>query len=101
MISRSHLLPAGDLDPQTSKHTLVPLKIAYKKLRLLVDLGVVEQFVDLVGVEGAFHEEARHDGDRAALDEPLEDLAEEHDRGPEGWNVTRTVPTSYCGGRRE
>lgn len=32
---------AGDLDPQTSKHTLVPLKIAYKKLRLLVDLGCI------------------------------------------------------------
>ncbi|GJJ12243.1 hypothetical protein Clacol_006484 [Clathrus columnatus] len=29
----------GDLDPQTSKYTLVPLKVAYKKLRLLVDLG--------------------------------------------------------------
>jgi PAB-dependent poly(A)-specific ribonuclease subunit 2 len=39
--SRSHLLLAGDLDPQTSKHTLVPLKIAYKKLRLLVDLGCI------------------------------------------------------------
>lgn len=32
---------AGDLDPATSKHTLVPLKVAYKKLRLLVDLGCV------------------------------------------------------------
>ena len=31
----------GDLDPQTSSHTLVPLKIAYKKLRLLLDLGCV------------------------------------------------------------
>ncbi len=29
----------GDLDPETSRHTLVPLKTAYKKLRLLVDLG--------------------------------------------------------------
>ncbi|KAG5438494.1 hypothetical protein PCANB_002598 [Pneumocystis canis] len=29
----------GDLDPMTSKYTLVPLKIAYKKLRLLVTLG--------------------------------------------------------------
>ncbi|KTW27568.1 poly(A)-specific ribonuclease [Pneumocystis jirovecii RU7] len=29
----------GDLDPITSKYTLVPLKIAYKKLRLLVTLG--------------------------------------------------------------
>ncbi|KAJ2956748.1 hypothetical protein NQZ79_g7424 [Umbelopsis isabellina] len=34
-------IEAGDLDPQTSKHTLVPLKIAYKKLRLLVDLGCI------------------------------------------------------------
>ncbi|QSL66214.1 hypothetical protein MERGE_000589 [Pneumocystis wakefieldiae] len=29
----------GDLDPMISKYTLVPLKIAYKKLRLLVTLG--------------------------------------------------------------
>ncbi|KZS98990.1 cysteine proteinase [Sistotremastrum niveocremeum HHB9708] len=29
----------GDLDPHLSRHTLVPLKVAYKKLRLLVDLG--------------------------------------------------------------
>lgn len=34
-------LVAGDLDPNTSKHTLVPLKVAYKKLRMLVDLGCV------------------------------------------------------------
>ncbi|KAN0062546.1 poly(A)-specific ribonuclease [Thecaphora frezii] len=27
----------GDLDPKTSRYTLVPLKVAYKKLRLLVD----------------------------------------------------------------
>ena len=33
--------PAGDLDPESSRHTLVPLKVAYKKLRLLVDLGCV------------------------------------------------------------
>lgn len=32
---------AGDLDPQHSRHTLVPLKVAYKKLRLLVDLGCI------------------------------------------------------------
>lgn len=32
-------LLAGDLDHRTSPHTLVPLKVAYKKLRLLVDLG--------------------------------------------------------------
>lgn len=31
----------GDLDPSASRHTLVPLKVAYKKLRLLVDLGCV------------------------------------------------------------
>jgi PAB-dependent poly(A)-specific ribonuclease subunit 2 len=29
----------GDLDPHVSEHTLVPLKVAYKKLRLLVDQG--------------------------------------------------------------
>ncbi|KAH7107329.1 ubiquitin carboxyl-terminal hydrolase-domain-containing protein [Auriculariales sp. MPI-PUGE-AT-0066] len=29
----------GDLDPATSRHTLVPRKVAYKKLRLLVDMG--------------------------------------------------------------
>ncbi|KAI9469074.1 MAG: ubiquitin carboxyl-terminal hydrolase-domain-containing protein [Benjaminiella poitrasii] len=32
---------AGDLDFKRSKHTLVPLKVAYKKLRLLVDLGCI------------------------------------------------------------
>ncbi|PWN41313.1 hypothetical protein IE81DRAFT_292061 [Ceraceosorus guamensis] len=31
----------GDLTPESSKHTLVPLKMAYKKLRLLVELGCV------------------------------------------------------------
>lgn len=31
----------GDLDPSTSTHTLVPLKAAYKKLRVLVDLGCI------------------------------------------------------------
>lgn len=31
----------GDLDPNTSPHTVVPLKVAYKKLRLLVDLGCI------------------------------------------------------------
>lgn len=31
----------GDLDFMQSKHTLVPLKVAYKKLRLLVDLGCI------------------------------------------------------------
>nr|CDI55095.1 related to PAN2-component of Pab1p-stimulated poly(A) ribonuclease [Melanopsichium pennsylvanicum 4] len=36
----SGILP-GDLDPKTSKHTVVPLKAAYKKLRLLVDRGCI------------------------------------------------------------
>ncbi|CAD6938157.1 unnamed protein product, partial [Tilletia caries] len=31
----------GDLDPETTRHTLVPLKVVYKKLRLLVDLGCI------------------------------------------------------------
>ncbi|PLW49838.1 hypothetical protein PCASD_01618 [Puccinia coronata f. sp. avenae] len=31
----------GDLDQNSSPHTLVPLKVAYKKLRLLVDLGCI------------------------------------------------------------
>ncbi|KAF9001875.1 ubiquitin carboxyl-terminal hydrolase-domain-containing protein [Cyathus striatus] len=31
----------GDLDPQLSSHTLTPLKLVYKKLRLLVDLGCI------------------------------------------------------------
>ncbi|TFL07786.1 ubiquitin carboxyl-terminal hydrolase-domain-containing protein [Pterulicium gracile] len=31
----------GDLDPTLSPHTLTPLKVVYKKLRLLVDLGCV------------------------------------------------------------
>ncbi|KAI8820757.1 ubiquitin carboxyl-terminal hydrolase-domain-containing protein [Fimicolochytrium jonesii] len=34
-------LPAGDLDIALSRHPLVSLKSAYKKLRLLVDLGCV------------------------------------------------------------
>ncbi|CAK9784309.1 putative subunit of the Pan2p-Pan3p poly(A)-ribonuclease complex [Cutaneotrichosporon oleaginosum] len=34
-------IKAGDLDPNNSQHTLVPLKVAYKKLRLLVDLGCI------------------------------------------------------------
>ncbi|QRV85967.1 PAB-dependent poly(A)-specific ribonuclease subunit PAN2 [Ceratobasidium sp. AG-Ba] len=32
---------AGDLDPYSSEHALVPLKSAYKKLRLLIDLGCI------------------------------------------------------------
>lgn len=31
----------GDLEPQTSLYTLTPLKVVYKKLRLLVDLGCI------------------------------------------------------------
>lgn len=31
----------GDLDPARSKHTVVPQKLAYKKLRLLVDMGCI------------------------------------------------------------
>ncbi|KAL1960354.1 hypothetical protein VTO42DRAFT_8314 [Malbranchea cinnamomea] len=34
-------IKAGDLDPRTSKHNLVPLKVAYKKLWLLLNLGCV------------------------------------------------------------
>lgn len=34
-------IKSGDLDPRTSKHTLVPLRVAYKKLRLLVDSGCI------------------------------------------------------------
>lgn len=44
LIVLSHLyvnVTAGDLRPETSKHTLVPLKVAYKKLRMLVDAGCV------------------------------------------------------------
>lgn len=31
----------GDLDPHLSRYTLTPLKIAYKKLRVLVDRGCI------------------------------------------------------------
>ncbi|ORZ18884.1 ubiquitin carboxyl-terminal hydrolase-domain-containing protein [Absidia repens] len=34
-------IEADDLNPMTSQRTLVPLKVAYKKIRLLVDLGCV------------------------------------------------------------
>jgi len=34
-------LREGDLDPRTSRHPLVPLKVAYKKLWLLLNLGCV------------------------------------------------------------
>ena len=36
-----HVLSAGDLDPSRSRYTLTPLKIVYKKLRLLVDRGCI------------------------------------------------------------
>lgn len=32
---------AGDLHPNYSTHVLLPLKVVYKKLRLLVDLGCI------------------------------------------------------------
>jgi hypothetical protein len=35
------VLPVGDLDPHTSPYTLTPLKVVYKKLRLLVDRGCI------------------------------------------------------------
>lgn len=35
------LFPVGDLDPHFSTHALLPLKVVYKKLRLLVDLGCI------------------------------------------------------------
>lgn len=31
----------GDLDPHLSRYTLTPLKLVYKKLRLLVDRGCI------------------------------------------------------------
>ena len=31
----------GDLDPTLSRYTLTPLKVVYKKLRLLVDSGCI------------------------------------------------------------
>ena len=34
-------IKVGDLDPKTSEHTLVPLKIAYKKMWILLNLGCV------------------------------------------------------------
>jgi PAB-dependent poly(A)-specific ribonuclease subunit 2 len=34
-------IKAGDLDPAQSPYTLLPLKMVYKKLRLLVDLGCI------------------------------------------------------------
>ncbi|KAK9704495.1 poly(A)-specific ribonuclease [Basidiobolus ranarum] len=69
-------ISAGDLDVSVSKHTVVPLKVAYKKLRLLLDMGCVfvghglnkdfriiniivppEQVIDTVDI---FHIKSRH-----------------------------------------
>lgn len=41
MIVTQSKFAVGDLDPHLSPHTLTPLKVAYKKLRLLVDLGCI------------------------------------------------------------
>lgn len=35
------LFAVGDLDPSLSRYTLTPLKLVYKKLRVLVDRGCV------------------------------------------------------------
>lgn len=35
------MIVAGDLHPNYSTHVLLPLKVVYKKLRLLVDLGCI------------------------------------------------------------
>ena len=35
------MIAAGDLHPNYSTHVLLPLKVVYKKLRLLVDLGCI------------------------------------------------------------
>lgn len=39
--SLTRALVVGDLDPHLSRHTLTPLKLVYKKLRLLVDRGCI------------------------------------------------------------
>lgn len=38
-LTRFSGIQPGDLSVQSSRHTLVPLKVAYKKLRALVDMG--------------------------------------------------------------
>lgn len=40
-LSLNRFWTVGDLDPNHSPHTLTPLKVVYKKLRLLVDRGCV------------------------------------------------------------
>lgn len=34
-------IAVGDLDPRISRYTLTPLKLVYKKLRILVDRGCI------------------------------------------------------------
>jgi PAB-dependent poly(A)-specific ribonuclease subunit 2 len=34
-------MTVGDLDPHLSRYTLTPLKLVYKKLRVLVDRGCI------------------------------------------------------------
>ncbi len=40
-MNRSLATTDGDLDPHMSPYTLTPLKVVYKKLRLLVDRGCI------------------------------------------------------------
>lgn len=40
-MTATHSVLVGDLDPQLSPYTLTPLKLVYKKLRLLVDRGCI------------------------------------------------------------
>ena len=42
----------GDLDPNISPYTLTPLKVVYKKLRLLVDRGCVDGVPGAVSLPG-------------------------------------------------
>jgi PAB-dependent poly(A)-specific ribonuclease subunit 2 len=37
----TEFLVVGDLDPHLSRYTLTPLKLVYKKLRVLVDRGCI------------------------------------------------------------
>jgi hypothetical protein len=41
LLTWDRLNVVGDLDPHLSRHTLTPLKLVYKKLRLLVDRGCI------------------------------------------------------------
>ena len=40
-VTGADALADGDLDPHITRYTLTPLKVVYKKLRLLVDLGCI------------------------------------------------------------